>query len=304
MSNNRSKVPPMTPGTLVLYILVVIAIGLFFFFVRGDEASKLCACTFCPILILYLIYAFFKEKKADKKADAKNKKIIDGNYFSGLDWQGQYTAYRNEHPFEKPQKTNMKQDLLARFRRKEYFAGMLFSLMLLLGTSCCFMIGNPHVGVVGVLLFGLFFYWEFALYIGMPVRKWLKNVDNYNEVESSYLHSQILTYKKSGLAFGSSYIHAFTEKKVSAIEYKFVERISRKVVRLKKYEDGIYSSEEYQHFAVIHAHAPQSETIQDIEIELNEFQVQMAIDSLQIYKFGQTAVGNMVVEEKEDNMVV
>lgn len=48
----------------------------------------------------------------------------------------------------------------------------------------------------------------------------------------------------------------------------------KKIVRLKKYEDGIYNTEEYQHFAVIHVRLPRSGDIHDVEIELNEFQVQ------------------------------
>jgi len=304
MSDNRGKVPPMTPVTLTIYIVTIIAIGIFFFFVRGDEAGKLCACTVCPFMILYLIYAYFKEKKADKNAKLKNKNILEGSYFAGSKWKEQYTDYLNEHPFEKPKYTNMKQDLLSRFRRREYFVGMLLMLFLIFCSSCCFMIQQPFVGVVGILLFGLFFYWELSLYIGRPVRKWLNGDIDYNELESSYLNSKILTYKKNGLALGTSHIHAYTEKKVYAIDYRLVEGISRKIVRLKKYEDNIYSSEEYQHFAIIHVRLPQSGKIHDIEIELNEFQVQMAIDHLHLYKIGERLTENMTVEQKEDNEFV
>jgi len=142
------------------------------------------------------------------------------------------------------------------------------------------------------------------LYIGRPVRKWLNGDIDYNELESSYLNSKILTYKKNGLALGTSHIHAYTEKKVYAIDYRLVEGISRKIVRLKKYEDNIYSSEEYQHFAIIHVRLPQSGKIHDIEIELNEFQVQMAIDHLHLYKIGERLTENMTVEQKEDNEFV
>lgn len=304
MSNNRGKVPPMTPKTLIIYIIAVIAIGLFFFFIRGAQASKLCACTVCPALILYLIYAYVREKKADQKAELKNKDIMDGNYFASSKWQEQYTTYLNEHPFEKSQITNMKDDLLARFCRREYFVGMLFMLFLMLCSCCCFMIQQPVTGVVGILLFGVLFYWEFSLYIGMPVRKWLKGDIDYNKLEASYLNSRMLIFKKNGLALGTSHIHAYTEKKIYAIDYRLVEGISRKIVRLKKYEDNIYSSEEYRHFAVIHVRLPESKRIHDVEIELNEFQVQMAIDNLPIFKLGEKLTENMTVEQKEDNEVV
>ena len=142
------------------------------------------------------------------------------------------------------------------------------------------------------------------MYIGMPVRKWLKGDIDYDKLEASYLKSRMLVYKKNGLALGTSHIHAYTEKKIYAIDYRLVEGISRKIVRRKKYEDNIYSSEEYQHFAVIHVRLPESKQIHDVEIELNEFQVQMAIDNLPIFKLGEKLVENMTVEQKEDNEVV
>ena len=40
MKDNQRKVPEMTPLTLMIYILVIVAIGLFFFFVRGDMPEK------------------------------------------------------------------------------------------------------------------------------------------------------------------------------------------------------------------------------------------------------------------------
>ena len=83
-----------------------------------------------------------------------------------------------------------------------------------------------------------------------------------------------------------------------------VEGISRKIVRLKKYEERIYNTEEYQHFAVIHVRLPRSGNIHDIEIELNEFQVQMAIDNLSTYKIGEDLTGNISVNEHKENETV
>ena len=83
-----------------------------------------------------------------------------------------------------------------------------------------------------------------------------------------------------------------------------MEGISRKIVRFKKYEDGIYNTEEYQHFAVIHVRLPKSRNIHDVEIELNEFQVQMAIDKLFTYKIGEDLVENLSVNEHKENVTV
>lgn len=303
MANNRGKVSPMTPVTLKIYIITIIALGLFFFFIRGDIAGKLCACTACPAMIIYLIYAYRKEKRADENAVAKNQHIVDGSYFESPVWHEKYILYKNEHPFERPTCSNMKKDLLLRVKRKEYFVGMLVMLFLMF-CACCLMVQQLFMGILGFLLFGVLFYWKFSLFIGMPVRKWLKGDIDYAALETSYKNARFLTYKKNGFAFGLTHIHAYTENKVYAIDYRLVEGISRKIVRLKKYEDNIFSSEEYQHFAVIHVRLPQSGKLQNVEIELNEFQVQMAIDYLQIFKFGEDLTEDINLEQKEDNEVV
>lgn len=86
-----------------------------------------------------------------------------------------------------------------------------------------------------------------------------------------------------------------------AIDYRLVEGISRKIVRMKKYEDGIYSSEEYQNYAVIHVRLPESGKITDVEIELNEFQVQMVIDNLMTYKLGENLKEELSLAEDKEN---
>lgn len=305
MSDNRNKYPyVMTLKALIFYIIAVVIIGLFFFFIRGDMTGKIGACIVCPMMIGYLIYAYRKEHKADKMAEEKGGQIIAGDYFESPEWRAKYVEYINKNPFEKPKYLTMKQDMLKRFQRREYMTGMLLMLFLLF--CCCVAILNNNylVTIVGICLFGSLFYMEFSLYIGMPVRKWLKGDIDYNVLESSYLNSRMLTYKKNGFAFGTTHIHAFTEKKIYAIDYRLVEGISRKIVRLKKYEDGIYSSEEYQHFAVIHVRLPESGNIFDVEIELNEFQVQMAIDNLPTYLLGEGMENDVLFTEKKENETV
>ena len=294
----------MTKKELIAYIISVILIGLFFFFIRGDLAGKLVAVMVCPMIIGYLIYAYCKEKKADKNAGEKSSKIVDGSYFETSEWHEGYVRYINEHPFEKPVYSNMKKDMIKRFHRREYVMGMLFLLFLMFCTGCAVYIGHSIAAVVGLLIFLPLFCCELYLFLGMTVRKWLKSGIDYNAIEASYVNSQMLTFKKNGLSFGTTHIHAFTEKNIYAIDYKYVTGISRKIVRLKTYEDGIYSKEEYQHFAVIHMKHKLSDQIFDIEIELNEYQVQMAIDKIATYKLGEELQENISIEEKKDNQTV
>lgn len=49
---------------------------------------------------------------------------------------------------------------------------------------------------------------------------------------------------------------------------------------------------------------PRNGDIHDVEIELNEFQVQMAIDKLSVYKIGEDFMENLSVNEHKENEAV
>ena len=48
------------------------------------------------------------------------------------------------------------------------------------------------MGILGFFLFGMFFYQEFLLFIGFPVRKWLRGDIDYDALEASYKNAKFL----------------------------------------------------------------------------------------------------------------
>lgn len=181
----------MTKKSLVVYIVFTVLMGLFLFFVIGDMAGKCAACIVCPMLIAYLLYAYCKESKADTKAREMKAQYMNGSYFESPEWHEKYVAYLNEHTFEKPKYQSMKLDLLKRFQRREYLVKMILPLFLMFCTLCLIPLGRYYMAIIGFCLFGFLFWLEFSLYIGMPVRKWLKGDIDYEELEASYLKSQM-----------------------------------------------------------------------------------------------------------------
>ncbi len=302
--NKNSYPHVMTFKELIIYIIVVIIIGFVLVVVRDDYSGILGACIVCPAMIGYLIYAYNKEKKADKKAVQVSRSIVDGDYFNSAEWHAKYVEYINQHPFEKPVIMNMKKDLLKRFRRREYIFFSIIFLLFMLGCGCTIAIGKVLIGIVGMLMFAGLSVYEFLMFTGMPVRRWLKKDIDYKALENSYLESRMLTYKKNGIAFGTTHIHAFTEKKIYAIDYRIVDEITRKVVRLKTYEDGIYSSDEYKHYVVIHVVMAGTSDACDVEIELNEYQVQMVLDNYPTFRIGSNVNDSTVVTEAKEEVTV
>ena len=59
MRTNHKFPFAMTKKSLVVYIVFTVLMGLFLFFVRGDMVGKCAACIVCPMLSVYLIYAYF-----------------------------------------------------------------------------------------------------------------------------------------------------------------------------------------------------------------------------------------------------
>ncbi len=61
----------LTPQLLTVYIIATIMLGLFFFFIVGEDKYKIAAIVVCPMMVIYFIYAYRKEKKADENAISK-----------------------------------------------------------------------------------------------------------------------------------------------------------------------------------------------------------------------------------------
>ncbi len=62
--------------------------------------------------------------------------------------------------------------------------------------SVCLMMQKLFLGITGILLFGILFYFNFSLYIGAPVRKWLKRDIDYDALEKSYVNADSLFIKR------------------------------------------------------------------------------------------------------------
>ncbi len=274
---------PMTFTNLVIGIFLVIAICSIFYFLKEGEVEKIAVYIVCPILILYMIYSYIKEKRADTKSIGKKRSIADGTYYDNSDWQNKYTEYSCEHHFEHPKYSDLKKDLLSRYKNRQNLMLMMVFILLFAGS---FLGIQTYLwkSLLGIIIFAIFGIWTGRDYFGYPVRNWLKGINNYEELNNAYKNADMLTFKKNGIAFGSGYLFAYTDKNVYCFSYKNIVSISKKVIREKKYDRGLYNSEEYKHIALIHVHLPEGNFTQNIEIELNEFQVQMVIDNLRKYK--------------------
>ena len=264
-----------------LICAVSIVVGLLFFgfgVIMNDTAYMFSACIAIPAVIIWEVYSYFHEKKDDKKTLDHARSIMDNSYFNTLEWREKYIVYRMEHPFEKPQGKSMKSDLYARYRCRDI---LLLGLVFLF--FACFSVFYMFKSFafwepIGTVICAAFAFTFLDDYTGRVVRKFLKRDIDYDKLERSYLSGRMMTYNKSGIIFGTTHIHVFTPTNIYAIDYRIADDITRKVVRVKEYDNSTYTGYRYSHYAVIHASIPVSGSATTVEVKLNEFQVQIAID--------------------------
>ena len=75
--------------------------------------------------------------------------------------------------------------------------------------------------------------------MGSAVKKFLKQQTDLTEIENSYTKGKMLSLGDNGINIGSSYIVIYTHKSIYAIDNNTVQDMTRKMVRVKQYEDNL-----------------------------------------------------------------
>ena len=300
---NDPKLLNSKKNLIILCLSMIIADVFLLFLGKYDIKYTVSAVIATPAVFIWGIYSYFHEKKDDKNAVDKSIEILNDSYFKTSQWHEQYIIYRLEHPFEKPKGKSMKSDLYAKYRNKnDLVLIILFFLFVILLTVMMFIKFEwwYPIGVVVFLCLGLFILND---YTGKTVRKFLKRDIDYPALERSYLKGKMITYKNSGIILGTTHIHIFTADNIYAIDYRIADDITRKVVRVKEFDDSIYTGNRYDHYAVVNARIPKSGSTTKVEVELNEYQVQMIIDEFNRIKYPDEINKMNVYEEKNENHI-
>ncbi|MCI6560837.1 MAG: hypothetical protein PUB66_08510 [Oscillospiraceae bacterium] len=278
MMNNKS---PKNSTPIILAFIVLAGLTAFIAFFTDISVTAFIIAD--VIVIFYVIISVFKEKKSDKKAAEKNAQLLSSEYYNSVEFRESVLNYAESHGFEKAVRENMRSDLKKRFINKNSVITLFIGLLLIAGPII--LIDSMSIFyVVAGICFGLWLIISsLKELIAYPVMKFYKECNDISAVEASYMTGKMLTLKAkgvcSGINIGSSYTLIYNLKDVHAFRNDKIISYNRKIERIKKYENSIFSGDEYRYYLALKVHLPDG-TAEDYFVELNKYQLEMTVDEM------------------------
>lgn len=266
------------------------------------------------VMIAYFIYGYVKEKRNDKKFKKIQGDIYDNCYFTSSEWREKYLEYVQKKPFKVPNKKGMKADLTARYRRMQpHWLWIMGFFMILLAVFLYDALKNDEdlneypifadifacvISLIAVII-GIYLIRLYIQNIRLsPVKIFYRDIQEYADIvdiEKSYENGAMISHKKMGINIGIEYTLFYHQLGVCLIKNSDIKKVSRHVVRQKKYDtyDFFYKGDKYVH--QLYILTKDRFGVEEYYVELNEFQVEMAISEL--LKYAEFCEENGVFEE-------
>lgn len=306
-SDNTVIEPKKNLILIIITACIYFAVLLVIFFYTGDIKYLFVAVLSMIPLIIYAVYSFFKEKRHDKSSEKDKQEFLSGAKYRQKEWKKAYFQYKEEHTFETISKEGMIHDLKKRYRTKNIWI-MRLGILLITGSLLILFIPmtkpEEKVGAFfGIVIGGVLFSIGLKYLTGGPVRKFLKQQTDISEIEKSYAKGKMLSFGDNGINIGSSHTVIYNGKCVFAIENNTIKDLTRKMVRVKHYEDNLYSGQEYRYYVRLIYNVSGGET-KAIDVRLDEFQCEMMIAEFNRRFYPEREYDSSVLELKENHVSV
>ena len=301
MKKNYPKQKSTLIATIIVNLLIIV-LGIFYYCKTRMVSILVVLCV--PVgLIAFSIYAYCKEKKSDRKSKQDVSDFLDGTYFRNPQWKEKYLEYLIGHPYEVCDSGGMKADLCKRYRTKNTINNIIIGCLFLLFSPCVLFTEQSHL-ITAAIIAGLMFISVGIIFLtAPPVRKFFQKTDyDFNAIATSYVQGKIVARESHGVNFGNTHIVVFNHERVDAVAYEDIVQMTRKIARVKKYQDSIYVGEAYVHRLLIVYQKKLDAVPSRIEIELHEFQVEMALDEFSRRMYRESA-SFIEISEETDNAV-
>lgn len=262
---------------IVAAICLAAMLGTLYFLTRSWECL-LCAVIAPVVMTVFSLHAYFKEKHQDKSSEADKQKFLSGAKYRQSEWKNAYYRYKEKHTFETISQKGMKYDLTKRYRKKD-LGYIRLGFLLMLGSILILFVSMTEAkdkvaALFGILCGGGISAMGLSDLTSGPVQKFLKQQTDLAEIESSYAKGKMLSFGNNGINLGNRYTIIYNSENVLAIDNDRIHDMTRKMVRVKKYENSTYSGQEYRYYVSLIYTASDGKTTR-CDVQLNEFQCEM-----------------------------
>ncbi len=293
---------------LMMEIVVAICLAVFLitiYFFIGSWECLLCAIVAPTLMTVSSLHAFFKEKKQDKNSEFDKQKFLSGAKYRQSEWKKAYYQYKEKHTFETISKKGMKYDLKKRYRKKD-FGYIRIGILLIIGAILILFIPMTEVkdkvaAIFGILCGGVIFSIGLHGLTSGPVQKFLKRQVNLTEIEKSYVKGKMLSFGDNGINLGNSYMIIYNSENVFAVDNNNIRDMTRKMVRVKKYENSTYSGQEYRYYVSL-IYKTSDGKIETVDVRLDEFQCEMMVAEFNRHFYPDRKYGNTTLEVTENTV--
>ncbi len=283
---------------IVFSIILAVIFTILYVYFRSREIL-VCALLVPPFMVGYCMHAYLKEKRQDKSFEKEEQNFFSGAKYRQKEWKTAYYEYKEKHSFEIVSSKGMKYDLKRRYRTMSGFGSFAWLLLLLFSIGAIFYpIKGWYLGysILGIFFGGYCAVWSIYNVMGGPVIKLYKTRTDLSEIERSYMKGKMLSYQNNGINFGRGYTVVYNRNDVIPIDNNTIQAMTRKMVRVKNYENSLYSGQEYKYYVhIIYTNSNGNTAFFDVH--LDEFQCEMIIMEYNRIFYPETLYENIISEE-------
>ena len=247
----------------------------------------------CIILFFYSIFgvSILFEKKSFRDDEKLKKSLESGEYYLDKKWRKKYAEYLKKHDFENVRRNSMEADLKRRFLKKSGVVMIIFGGFMLI-TAVIIRTGLVETNVVFAVAGIMFTGWGTRKILDTPVKKFISDCgENLKYIENSYLNGKMLSYRRNGehacnngINIGNDYIIIYNKDKINVIEVSDIYFVCRYVLKTKYYGNSIYTGSGYTYsLSILLKIDENNPNIRRYNIDMNEFQVEMAYEAVAPY---------------------
>ena len=301
----RKKFDPDLPPLKSRVVAYIVCVPLCFIMGKFKGFSTVfCVSLTAAVAAVLAVSVFFECRSKRRDAEFRNA-VRNDEFHSDEKWQEKYSDYVLKNDFQQVTASSMKADLDRRFFKPSGVVWLIAAAIFFAAAIICRAAQNDIRGVLAVSGILAAMWGGFKL-LHTPVRSFIANCgEKLPEIERSYLNGKMLTYRRngehscnSGINIGGNYVVMYSNGMIICMDRAEIESVNKHITKTKHYGNGVYAGSVFTYSLIVNLKDQDGSSCTHYQVELNEFQVQMAYEALSV----SSSPSLSSIKEQKDNV--